>query len=52
LLTLYIGAQQGEAMHKWIGPFKVFGYVVVVLMAAAMVYAAYITITYWSGINV
>ena len=39
-------------MNKWIGPFRVFGYAVVLLMAVAMLYAAYISITYWSGINV
>jgi len=39
-------------MHKWIGPFRVFGYVVVVLMGAAMLYATYISVTYWSGISV
>lgn len=39
-------------MNKWIGPFRVFGYVVVLLMVVAMLYAAYISITYWSGISV
>lgn len=39
-------------MLKLVGPLKVFGYVVVLLMAVAMVYAAYISITYWSGIAV
>jgi hypothetical protein len=39
-------------MFKLVGPLKVFGYVVVLLMAVAMLYAAYISITYWSGIAV
>jgi hypothetical protein len=39
-------------MLKLVGPLKVFGYLVVLLMAVAMVYAAYISITYWSGIAV
>lgn len=34
------------------GPFKVFSYVVVLLMLVAMIYAAYISIKYWSGIGV
>lgn len=39
-------------MHGWITPMKSFGYAVVVLMAAAMLYAAFISIKYWSGISV
>lgn len=39
-------------MLKLVGPLKVLGYVVVLLMAVAMLYAAYISITYWSGIAV
>jgi hypothetical protein len=39
-------------MDKWIAPVKVFGYVVVLLMAVAILYAAAITITHWSGISV
>ena len=39
-------------MNKWIVSFKVFGYAVVGLMAAAVLYAAYISITFWSGISV
>jgi hypothetical protein len=42
----------GEAMNKWSGPFRVLGYVVVLLMGVAMLYAAYISIAYWSGISV
>ncbi len=39
-------------MSAWIVPFKVFAYVVVALMAAAILYAAYTSIAYWSGIGV
>lgn len=39
----------GAAFH---GPFKILGYVVLGLMAAAILYAGYISITYWSGIGV
>jgi len=39
-------------MNKLIGPFRIFGYVVVLLMLVAMLYAAYISVKYWSGIGV
>ena len=39
-------------MHRWIVPVKVFAYVVVLLMAVAILYAAAITLTHWSGISV
>lgn len=39
-------------MSKWIVPLRIFGYVVVVLMAVAMAYAGYVALTYWSGIAV
>lgn len=39
-------------MHRWIAPIKVFGYVVVLLMAVAIVYAAFITLRYWPDISV
>ena len=39
-------------MNAWIAPFKMFAYVVVLLMALAIGYAAYISIAYWSGISV
>lgn len=39
-------------MHRWVAPMKVFGYVVVLLMGVAMLYAAFITVTHWSAINV
>jgi hypothetical protein len=34
------------------GPFKLFGYVVVLLMVIAIIYAAFISIKYWAGIGV
>ena len=34
------------------GPLKIFSYVVVLLMAISMLYAAYISIKYWAGIGV
>jgi len=40
---------QGAALH---GALKVFSYVVLLLMAAAIFYAGYIGIKYWSGIGV
>ncbi len=39
-------------MKRWITPMKVFAYAVVLLMGAAMLYAAAITITHWPSINV
>ena len=39
-------------MSRWIGPFRVLGYVVVLLMLVAMLYAAFISVKYWSGIGV
>jgi len=39
-------------MQKWIGPFRIFGYVVVALMGVSMLYAAFTAIKYWSGIGV
>lgn len=39
-------------MDKWIGPLKIFSHVVVLLMLLAVLYAAFISITYWSGISV
>lgn len=39
-------------MSAWIAPFKMFAYVVVLLMAGAICYAAYMSITYYSGISV
>ena len=39
-------------MSKWIGPFRIFGYAVVLLMLVAMLYAAFISVKYWSGIGV
>ncbi len=34
------------------GPLKLLGYAVVLAMAAAVLYAAYISIAYWHGISV
>ena len=39
-------------MSRWIGPFKILGYAVVLLMLVAMLYAAFISVKYWSGIGV
>jgi hypothetical protein len=39
-------------MLRLVGPLRIFGYVVVLLMALAMLYAAFISIKYWSGIAV
>lgn len=39
-------------MEKWIGSLKIFSHVVVLLMLLAIVYAAFISIKYWSGISV
>ena len=39
-------------MQAWVAPLRLFGYVVVALMLVAIVYAAFISIKYWSGIGV
>ena len=39
-------------MGNWPVLMRVFGYVVVALMVVAMLYSAFISITYWSGIGV
>jgi hypothetical protein len=36
----------------FITPLKIVGYVVLAAMAAAIVWAAYISITHWNGIGV
>lgn len=33
-------------------PMKIVGYVVIALMAVAIIYSAYITLTHWAGIGV
>ena len=33
-------------------PLKIFSYLVLLLMAAAIVYSSYISVRYWSGIGV
>ena len=40
---------QGEA---FILPIKIVGYVVLAAMAGAMLYAAWISLTHWTGIGV
>ena len=54
LLTyVYHSAHKKEtSMDKWTASIKVFGYAVVLLVALAILYAAAITITHWSGISV
>lgn len=39
-------------MQAWIAGMKVFSWVVVVLMVVAILWAAYIALTHWSGIAV
>ena len=39
-------------MQAWVAPLRLFAYVVVALMLAAIVYAGFISIKYWSGIGV
>jgi hypothetical protein len=40
---------QGAALH---GSLKVFSYVVLLLMAVAIIYAGFIGVKYWTGIGV
>jgi hypothetical protein len=39
-------------MQAWIAPLKLFSYLVIVLMLAAVVYAATISVRYWPAISV
>ena len=39
-------------MQAWVAPLRFFSYVVVALMLVAIVYAAFISIKYWSSIGV
>jgi hypothetical protein len=39
-------------MRGWIQSLKLFGYVVVLLMLVAGLYAAFISVKYWAGIGV
>lgn len=39
-------------MQGWILPLKLFAYLVIVLMAIAIGYAALITVRYWPAISV
>jgi hypothetical protein len=34
------------------GPLKIFSYVIILLMLLALLYSAFISIKYWSGIGV
>lgn len=53
IFDMYIRRKQGRMlMDKWISPLKIFSHVVVLLMLVAICYAAFISIKYWSGINV
>jgi hypothetical protein len=39
-------------MQAWIAGVKIFSWVVVALMVVAILWAAYISLTHWSGIAV
>ena len=39
-------------MQAWILPLKLFAYMVILLMAVAIAYAAVITVRYWPAISV
>ena len=39
-------------MQGWSAGLKAFGWVVVALMVASIAYAAYISLSHWSGIGV
>lgn len=39
-------------MQGWLQSLKLFGYVVVLLMLVAGLYAAFISVKYWTGIGV
>ncbi len=39
-------------MHGWILPLKLFSYLVIALMVAAIVYATVISVRYWPAISV
>jgi hypothetical protein len=39
-------------MQGWLQSLKLFGYVVVLLMVVAGLYAAFISVKYWTGIGV
>jgi hypothetical protein len=39
-------------MHAWSAGLKVFSWVVVALMVAAILYAVFISLRHWSGISV
>jgi hypothetical protein len=39
-------------MQRWTGPIKLFAYLVLLLMGAAVVYAAFTAVKYWPAISV
>lgn len=39
-------------MQRWIQSLKLFGYVVVLLVLVAGLYAAFISVKYWTGIGI
>lgn len=39
-------------MRQWTVPIKLFAYLVVLLMVAAMAYAAFVAVKYWPAISV
>lgn len=39
-------------MQRWTGPIKLFAYLVVVLVVAAIAYAAFTAVKYWPAISV
>jgi hypothetical protein len=47
--TLLLGIHHEMHMH---GPVKLVSYVIVAAMAGAVLYAFYISVTYWTGIGV
>jgi hypothetical protein len=45
-------AHMGDAMNGWSTAMKAFGWVVMALMVAAILYAAFTSLRYWPGISV
>ena len=41
-----------DGSARYYTPLKIVGYVVLALMAVAILYAGYITLTHWTGIGV
>jgi hypothetical protein len=42
----------GDRMQRWTVPIKLFAYLIVLLMLAAMGYAAFTAVKYWPAISV